>query len=432
MKSKHALLSLASLLTTMSVAAANYPASEPIKSIPLPPEGQRWIVNEQLSDEFDGTKLDETKWIDHHPTWHGREPGLFMPKNVEVKDGYMVLHGEKMERDTVVKGTTFNVSCAAVVSKDQIAHYGYYECSFKANHATLSSTFWLSTRGKAFDTDGRQPKGAVTGKFGQELDVCECIGRSGDFKGTFFAEGMNSNVHYWFTPTGGEKKNIVIEETRLKIEDGSKPKDGFNTYGCWWRDKNSASFYLNNGQETHREFKGREKWGKPFDIDFNFTEPMSLNMVVETYPYPWIPLPTDEELADPTRNRTLYDWVRVYVLVDTKDANKGAAPMKMFEEHIHIAEKPASLESAKNKSIGLSIHYTASVDREIHLELIDAKTNKCIGEERVKAPAGYANLKIESQIAKRAKAGKDLIVVASIADAQGKVLEGDSFKTTLK
>ncbi len=432
MRAKNLLLPLASLLSTLSVAAASYPTSEPIKSIPLPPEGQRWVVNELLSDEFNGTELDKTKWLGCHPTWKGREPGLFKPENVSFKDGCMVLHGEKMERDTTIKGTKFNISCAAVVSKDQIAHYGYYECSFKANQATLSSTFWLSTRGRAFDTEGRQPKDAVVGKFSQELDICECIGRTGNFKGKFFAEGMNSNIHYWFTPNGGERKNIVVEDVRLKIEDGAKPTEGFNTYGCWWRDEKSATFYLNNGQETHREFKGREKWGKPFDIDFNFTEPMSLNMVVETYPYPWIPLPTDEELADPARNRTLYDWVRAYVLVDTKNSNKGAAPMKMFEQRVHIADKPAATELTKGKSLPLSIHYTASVDSEISLELLDSKSGKTVGTESIKAPAGYANLKVQSAISKRAKAGKEFVVVVSIKDAQGKVVEGDSFTTMVK
>ncbi len=418
------LTAIASLLT-LSAAAANYPTSEPIKSIPLPPEGQRWIVNEQLTDEFDGDTLDKTKWLDHHPTWRGREPGLFMPKNVALKGGCMVLHGEKMERDTVIKGTTYNVSCAAVVSREQIAHYGYYECRFKANQSTLSSTFWFSTRAGAKSTEGRQPKGAVKGKFGQELDVCECIGRTGDFKGKFFADGMNSNVHYWFSPDGGgEKQNITIKETRLRNEDGSKPADGFNTYGCWWRDKNSASFYLNNGQAKHREFIGREKWGKPYDIDFNFTEPMSLNMVVETYPYPWIPLPTDEELADPQRNRTLYDWVRAYTLVDAAEANRGASRMYMFESRVNIADKPTVFD---RKCLTLSLHYTSPDDCSIELAIYDAKSDKQIGKESIKAAAGYANIKLESSVARKAKSGKEYYIVTTIIDKSGNVAEGDSF-----
>ena len=43
--------------------------SEPINSIPLPPDGQRWVLNEQFSDEFNGSQLDESKWVTPHPTW---------------------------------------------------------------------------------------------------------------------------------------------------------------------------------------------------------------------------------------------------------------------------------------------------------------------------------------------------------------------------
>ena len=54
-------------------------------------------MNPDFSDEFNGTALDATKWLDHHPTWKGRVPGLFMPSQVSVKDGYLQIKGEKMK-----------------------------------------------------------------------------------------------------------------------------------------------------------------------------------------------------------------------------------------------------------------------------------------------------------------------------------------------
>ena len=42
---------------------------------------------------------------------------------------------------------------------------------------------------------------------------------------------------------------------------------------------------------------------------------MGMNLASETYPYPWVSLPTDEELADTSKNVCLYDWVRAYSLV---------------------------------------------------------------------------------------------------------------------
>ena len=69
---------------------------------PKPPVGMRWVLNPDFSDEFNGSSLDTTKWLDHHPTWKGRKPGLFMPSQISVKDGFLQLKGEKMVKDTVV------------------------------------------------------------------------------------------------------------------------------------------------------------------------------------------------------------------------------------------------------------------------------------------------------------------------------------------
>ena len=52
---------------------------------PEPPVGQRWILNEDFSDEFNGTSLDSDKWLDHHPKWSGREPGIFYLLKYQLK-----------------------------------------------------------------------------------------------------------------------------------------------------------------------------------------------------------------------------------------------------------------------------------------------------------------------------------------------------------
>ncbi|MFI3286576.1 MAG: family 16 glycosylhydrolase [Rikenellaceae bacterium] len=396
------------------------PTTEPIASIPLPPLNQRWVVNEQYTDEFNGEDLDEQKWHRVHPTWIGREPGLFKAANVSFSDGCMVLKGEKMDRDTVIDGTKFNISCAAVISKKREAHYGYYECRFKANKTTLSSTFWLSTPGVTFPTEGRQVEGAESGKFRQELDICECIGRSGDFQGKIFAKGMNANMHYWFTPEGKPIEDQRAKECRLSRPDGALLSEDFNTFGCWWRDAESASFYLNNEQETHRQFIARKSYNEPYDTPFRFTEPMTLNLVVETYPYPWVELPNDTELADPTLNSTLYDWVRSYILIDAVDENPGAAPMTMFEDIIHI--------EAKDISAPLIIQYTSALDRQMVLTLYN-QDGKQIDSEVVPAPAGYANLEVKSQILSSINCQNNTCYFsAALVDSENNTLSIDSFR----
>ncbi|MGQ1787602.1 carbohydrate binding domain-containing protein [Saccharicrinis sp. GN24d3] len=268
---------------------------------PKPPIGKRWAINPLYSDEFNGTELDLNKWYNYHPTWVGRPPGLFMESQIKVEDGYLKIWGEKMDEEVIVNGNAFNIKCGAVISRKQTAHYGYYECKFKANKTTLSSTFWFSNR-KNFDGPEE-----CNDKYSQEWDIQECIGREGDFDGSWFAKGMHSNAHLWYTDCEGTRHDYRATEARF--EDTQLASEDFNIYGGWWKDANSATYYYNNGEPLDQTFYDQV-------LDKPFSNPMGMNLVVETYPFPWIELPNDEELADPDKNGTLYDWVRAYVLVD--------------------------------------------------------------------------------------------------------------------
>ena len=363
--------------------------SEPINSIPLPPDGQRWVLNEQFSDEFNGSQLDESKWVTPHPTWIGRAPGLFEKERVSFKDGCMVLEGIKMEEPKIVNGTEFNISCAAVVSKEQKAHYGYYECRFKANKTTLSSTFWMSTRTGTFPVEGKQPEGSAPGRFSQELDICETIGRTGDFSGKYFYEGMNSNVHYWFDPAdGSERQDIRAEESKLSLPDGKVPSDDFNTYGCWWHDKSSATFYLNNKPGKTIQFKNRNT-----NAPFYLTEPMGINMVVETYPTPWIELPNDEELADDSKNKTYYDWIRSYILKDLNEEYPEHTVEKVFGYKVNLNNKHAVMFYKENNKYNFSFTYASDKNCKVVFALYDVNKNE-ITRQSYNLYAGYAKINL--------------------------------------
>ena len=273
---------------------------------PDPPLGKRWIFNPLFSEEFNGTSLDLTKWYDHHPSWIGRAPGLFLPSQVSVANGYMTIRGEKMASDTVIthwdgRKEIYNIKAGAVVSRSLDAYFGYYECRFKAAKTTMSTTFWMSTR-KGYP--GPEPCGD---RYGLELDIQECIGREGPFDGAWFASGMNSNSHYWYTGCDGIKHDYRAEG--VEIESESLASEDFNTYGGWWQDESNVVYYFNNGEGVASKFYDGIT-DKPFD------RPMGINLVSETYPFPWIELPNDEELADSTKNICYYDWVRSYLLVD--------------------------------------------------------------------------------------------------------------------
>jgi hypothetical protein len=353
---------------------------------PTPPSGKRWVLNPDFSDEFNGTELDPLKWLDHHPTWGGREPGLFLPSQVSVKDGCLQIRGEKLKEPRTVKvhGSTgtFTIACGAVVSKKSV-FLGYYECRAKAAATTMSTTFWFSAGDHA-----KGPKGCD--RYRLEWDIHECIGRGGDFKGDFFSRGMNSNSHYWYTDCRGIKHDHRAPHVRF--DNAELASENFHVYGGWWRDETSASYYYDNGEPKHQTFYNKISQ-KPFD------RPMFMRLVSETYPYPWIELPNDAELADPTKNVAYYDWVRGYKLMDADKPDTVAASepaVEIYKENITFAASLSELPAAGNLQIPLT--YQANRDRVIHLELLDPAGQVLAGIS-IPAYAGYANMTANIKLA---------------------------------
>lgn len=93
-----------------------------------------------------------------------------------------------------------------------------------------------------------------------------------------------------------------------------------------------------------------EFYNRDTNDPFYFTEPMGVNMVVETYPYPWIELPSDEELADETMNKTYYDWVRAYTLIDI-NVETEESQNKVFGNNINITNKENRILKIKKTNI---------------------------------------------------------------------------------
>lgn len=360
---------------------------------PEPPLGKRWVLNPDFSDEFNGTELDSSKWLDHHPTWRGRPPGLFMPSQVSVKDGCLQIRGEKMKEPKIIKSyggeAEYTMACGAVVSK-KAAFLGYYECRAKAAATTMSTTFWFSTGKNAKGPNGND-------RYGLEWDIHECIGRGGEFQGDDFAYGMNSNSHYWYTDPSGKRHDHRAPKVSFPNEKPASAK--FHVYGGWWRDETSTSYYYNNGEPKHQTFYNKIS-PKPFD------RPMFMRLVSETYPFPWIELPNDEELADPTKNVAYYDWVRGYKLVDADKPDSVPAsedPVQIYKENVSF--NPGLTEIKSSKSMTIPFTYQANQDREVQIELL-GPSGKVVAELTFPAYAGYSNMEIQLVPGSRPKPGK--------------------------
>ena len=294
---------------------------------PDAPEGFRWKRMDRFSDEFDGERLDGTKWHDHFPGWVGRPPGRFLPGNVTLDGGHLRIESNQLPEPEPVPGAKpkpgqptpqFTIGCGAIQSKAADALYGYYECRMKASRIPTSSTFWL------INTLPR-PDGT---RLRTELDIQECIGGAQRWKA--FADHMMGNTHVTLYPkeeadgqvsgqaNGQVSKQDDAPEGRPEpatVKAGGRAKlssgvaDEFHTYGCWWVDGNTMHFYA-DGEPVFTINVSDEVVEAPFH------QPMRLNLVCETYA--WETTPTTSQLADTENNFTLYDWVRCYELV--KDA----------------------------------------------------------------------------------------------------------------
>lgn len=271
--------------------------SSSAKRIPPPsvkaPAGYQWALNEQLSDEFNGDTLDRTKWNDHFPGWKGRAPGLFVPENVSVANGYLNIQSTVL--DPPQEDGKWTIGCGAIQSVEQSAFYGYYEVRVKASSVATSTTFWLKRRA----VKGEEPMKST------ELDIMECVGNAQRFAG--FATQMKSNTHVNYPKI----LNAEGEPTELKqgastnLPKGQRVNTAFHRYGCWWVDATAMHFYL-DGKHVHSIEFPTEVEAVPFD------KSMFLNAVCETYA--WEHPPKVKNLMNPKLNTARYDYIRAHTL----------------------------------------------------------------------------------------------------------------------
>jgi len=287
------------VLILLGAATGAHAMGNRIADIPLPPvdapEGYKWVLNKDYSDEFNGKKLNAKKWHDTYPGWKGRVPGLFVPSSVRVADGYLEIKCTLLDPPQGVSNEWW-IACGAVQSKAQDARYGYYETRMKASSLRTSSTFWLMNP---------QDKAAEAGKR-TELDIQECIGNATRWEG--FKNQFRSNTHVTFyDKTDADGKKLVVKKD-ASFNIGENVDQNFHRYGCWWVDASTMKFYL-DGKLVQTIEPPTELDPTPFD------QPMFVNLVCEIYD--WEVLPEKDALLDDARNTTRYDYVRAYRLVKT-------------------------------------------------------------------------------------------------------------------
>lgn len=190
----------------------------------------KWVLNTELSDEFEASALNETKWLiqgrngEYQSNFRGRPPSQFSTDNVRLEDGKLKIEtrwepdynfSPKTNPNT---GETFeNITTAAVISK-KVFKYGYMEIKSKSADAEITSSFWTTNE--------------KTAPIKSELDMFETFG--GHKTSASWRKRLKFNIISWepsnpyYLPGG----NGPVYSDNIQVE--HETASNFHVYGFEW------------------------------------------------------------------------------------------------------------------------------------------------------------------------------------------------------
>ncbi len=290
------IIALSTLLIGFSELQAQvYPVSDPGNS-------SGWILNENLSDEFEGTTLDKSKWWilgengDYRNKWKGRAPGQFAAHNVRVENGDLILSSQwepsfsfapEKNNGVYYGGTSTSADNSkpitqACVMSETFFRYGYMEIRCKAADAPVTSSFW------------------TTG-YHSEIDMTENYGKrpigNPQNKPESLERKMRTNMINWDPDRAADHQNWKVED----VLDVRVASDYF-VYGFEW-DKDYIKTYFNGElirHATRQELEANDQWRHQY--------PQELWLDSEVFE--WYGLPAQADLASPAEYKI--DYVRIW------------------------------------------------------------------------------------------------------------------------
>ena len=262
-----------------------------------------WVLNTEISDEFDADVLDEDKWQIqgknnvYKSNFIGRAPSQFSVNNAIIEDEKLKIL-TKWEPDfdfhptktQTVNGVVYkyeNITTAAVISKKQF-QYGYMEVKVKSANTQVTSSFW------------------TTGQKSSELDMFEMFG--GHKTSDSWRKRLKFNIISWdpdntyYLPDGKgpvHTRNIQVEHNTA---------DDFHVYGFDWTSE-YIKVYVDGvlhpeGTITKINLTSNgsdpERWvtDTPYWIWF------------DSETFPWLGIPTASDLPKPAEYQI--EYIRVW------------------------------------------------------------------------------------------------------------------------
>lgn len=289
MKRTLRLLWLAVLMTSPSALAADWDAYP----VPADPgEGKTWQLL-PLSDDFNYAAPAAGKSEEFYRRWkEGFINPWIGPGLTEWNDAYSHVTNGCLAIVVGRKPGTRKVYAGSITSKETLRYPLFMETRAKLSNLVLASDFWLLSPDST-----------------QEIDVLEAYGsdRPGQ---EWYAERLHLSHHVFIRRPF---RDYQPGDEGSWYYDGTTWREAFHRIGVYWRDPLHLEYYV-DGKLV------RTSSGVEIIDPKNFTNGKGLHKamhaIINTEDQGWRSdnglTPTDEELADTTKNTYLVDWVRFY------------------------------------------------------------------------------------------------------------------------
>ncbi len=281
--------------------------SEPVYPLSDPTNEGGWVLNKEVSDEFEGDAIDEDRWYvvgkfedgkpvykdPDHPdreVWIGRAPAQFSGKNVRLEDRMLKI-STRWEPDFPFetkpgldnkKWQYGNFTTAAVINR-KLFKYGYIEVYAKAADAEVSSALWMTRH---------EYKNGQRNDTSLELDIFEHFG-SHRMEGQAHRDrDLWWTIHDWDPKYGHENgNNVTYTETK---DLGFRVADDFHSYGFEWRE-DGIRYYIDGELFSEVTIEEVEAFAKKKGRDKGYVIDKAMHLWLDSESFPWRGYPDSKE-----------------------------------------------------------------------------------------------------------------------------------------
>jgi beta-glucanase (GH16 family) len=257
-----------------------------------------WALNKDVSDEFDGTTIDEDKWYivgkfengkpvykdpdyPNKTVWKGRAPSQFSGRNYRLENGKLILE-TRWEPDFPFsddeqkpwgkeEGQTAkfeNLTTACFIGRRDFK-YGYMEIKSKAADAEITSAFWAT--------------GSQT-----ELDIFEQFGDHRQAGKEWKDRELWWSIHDWSKE--GKGKTVYTE----RLDYGFRVADDFHVYGIEWNE-DGLKLYVDGKLFTEATKEQVDAFAKKEDLPSGWVMTGPIHIWLDQETFPWHGVPDSKE-----------------------------------------------------------------------------------------------------------------------------------------